>query len=48
MLVRVEVERIVTAEGGTHKPEKFIYAGVTLFEKRAGHWTKTANLSTFE
>jgi hypothetical protein len=48
MIVRVRVRRSKKDSAGVEREEKFIYAGITTFEKREGRWVGTSNVSTFE
>lgn len=45
MVERLKVRRIIKGEGDERQ---FIYAGITVYEKRDGTWLKVANASTFE
>ena len=45
MVERLKVRRIIKGEG---EERQFIYAGITVYEKRDGTWLKVANASTFE
>jgi len=48
MIVRVRVRRIQQNPSGAAVEEKFIYAGISTYEKRGGKWIQVANVSTFE
>jgi len=48
MIVRVRVRRTQPNPSGKDVEERFIYAGITTYEKRDGKWLKVANVSTFE
>jgi len=48
MIVRVRVRRTQPNPSGKDVEERFIYAGITTYEKRDGKWLKAANVSTFE
>lgn len=45
MVERSRVRRIIKGE---EDERQFIYAGITVYEKRDGTWLKVANASTFE
>ncbi|MDQ3803504.1 MAG: hypothetical protein M3416_06695 [Acidobacteriota bacterium] len=48
MITRVRVRRTQKDAAGAEKEEKFVYAGIMTYEKRAGKWVRVANVSTFE
>jgi len=48
MIVRVRVRRTQQNSSGAAVEEKFIYAGISTYEKRGGKWLQVANVSTFE
>jgi len=48
MIVRVRVRRTQQNSSGAAIEEKFIYAGISAYEKRSGKWLQVANVSTFE
>lgn len=48
MITRVRVRRVQKDKAGTEVEEKFVYAGLTTYEKQGGKWVRTANASTFE
>ena len=45
MVERLKVRRIIKGE---KEERQFVYAGITVYEKRDGSWLKVANASTFE
>ncbi len=48
MIARVRVRRLKADASGREQTEQFTYAGIITYEKRAGRWVKTANVSTVE
>jgi len=48
MIVRVKVRRVQKDDAGQEREQKFIYAGITTYEKVNGKWMRVANVSTFE
>jgi hypothetical protein len=48
MIVRTRVRRNAPDASGVEKETRFVYAGIMTYEKRAGRWVRTANVSTFE
>lgn len=48
MITRLKVRRVQKDAAGVEREEKFVYAGLTTYEKRGGRWTRVANASTFE
>jgi len=48
IITRLKVRRTQKDSSGSEKEEKFVYAGIMTYEKRAGKWIKVANVSTFE
>ncbi len=48
MITRVSVRRSQKDAAGTERQQRFIYAGIMTYEKRAGRWLRVANVSTFE
>jgi len=42
------VRRVQQNPSGAAVEEKFIYAGISTYEKRDGKWLQVANVSTFE
>lgn len=48
IITRVRVRRTQKDAAGAEKEEKFVYAGIMAYEKRAGKWVRVANVSTFE
>ncbi|MDH5483263.1 MAG: hypothetical protein OEY22_10385 [Candidatus Bathyarchaeota archaeon] len=48
MVERLKVRRIIRSEGGKAEERQFIYAGITVYEKRDDTWLKVANASTFK
>ena len=48
MITRVRVRRTQRGASGADQEEKFVYAGIMTYEKRAGKWVRVANVSTFE
>jgi hypothetical protein len=48
MITRVRVRRAQKDAAGKEQEQKFIYAGIMTYEKRAGKWMRVANVSTFE
>jgi hypothetical protein len=48
MITRVRVRRTQRDAAGTEREERFVYAGIMTYEKRAGRWVRVANVSTFE
>ena len=47
MITTVRVRRTQsTSTGG--ETVRFVYAGISTYEKRGGHWMEVANVSTFE
>jgi hypothetical protein len=48
MITRVRVRRAQKDAAGKEQEQKFIYAGIMTYEKRAGRWMRVANVSTFE
>jgi len=48
MIVRIKVRRTTRQENSDEEREtQFIYAGIMTYEKQAGKWRRTANVSTF-
>jgi hypothetical protein len=45
MVERLKVRRVIKGE---ERERQFIYAGITVYEKRDGTWLKIANASTFK
>jgi hypothetical protein len=48
MITRVKVRRVQKDAAGTEREERFVYAGLTTYEKLGGRWVRAANASTFE
>lgn len=48
MVTRVRVRRVQRDAAGAEREERFVYAGITTYEKRGGKWMRAANASTFE
>jgi hypothetical protein len=48
MITRVKVRRAQTDDAGVTHEREFIYAGILTYEKHAGAWVCTANVSTVE
>lgn len=48
MITRVRVRRVQKDAAGAEQGERFVYAGLTTYEKRGGKWMRVANASTFE
>lgn len=48
MITRVRVRRVQKDAAGAEREEKFVYAGLTTYEKQGGKWMRVANASTFE
>jgi hypothetical protein len=48
MITRVRVRRVQKDKAGAEVEEKFVYAGLTTYEKQGGKWMRAANASTFE
>ena len=48
MITRTRVRRVQKTADGAEKEEKFVYAGIMTYEKRAGRWLRVANVSTSE
>jgi hypothetical protein len=48
MIVRTSVRRKAPDASGVEREARFVYAGIMTYEKRAGRWVRTANVSTFE
>jgi len=48
MITRIKVRRVQRDAAGAEREEKFVYAGLTTYEKRGGQWVRVANASTFE
>lgn len=48
MITRVRVRRVQKDKSGKEVEEKFVYAGLTTYEKQGGKWVRAANASTFE
>jgi hypothetical protein len=48
MIVRVRVRRTQKDATGAERETKFVYAGITTYEKQNGKWMRAANVSTFE
>ena len=48
MIERIRVRRTQPSLSGAAKEEKFVYAGITTYERLDGKWLKVANVSTFE
>jgi hypothetical protein len=48
VITRIRVRRTQKDAAGAETEEKFVYAGIMTFEKRAGAWVRVANVSTFE
>ena len=48
MITRIRVRRVQRDATGAEREEKFVYAGITTYEKRDGRWVRAANVSTFE
>jgi hypothetical protein len=48
MITRTRVRRVQKDAAGAEREERFVYAGLTTYEKRGGRWTRVANASTFE
>lgn len=48
MITRIRVRRVQKDAAGAEREEKFVYAGITTYEKRGGRWVRVANVSTFE
>jgi hypothetical protein len=48
MITRIRVRRVQRDAAGAEREEKFVYAGLTTYEKRGGKWMRVANASTFE
>lgn len=45
---RLRLERTAPGEDGAPRRQAFVYAGIMAYERRAGRWVRTANVSTFE
>ena len=48
MITRLKVRRVQKEAAGAEREEKFVYAGLTTYEKRGGKWMRVADASTFE
>ncbi|HEX8294528.1 MAG TPA: hypothetical protein VF570_22425 [Pyrinomonadaceae bacterium] len=48
MITRIRVRRVQRDAAGGEQEERFVYAGITTYEKRDGKWVRVANVSTFE
>ena len=48
MITRLKVRRTQKDSSGAEQEQKFVYAGITTFEKKEGKWIRTANVSTLE
>jgi hypothetical protein len=48
VITQTKVHRTQVDESGTTHAREFIYAGIMTYEKQAGYWICTANVSTFE
>lgn len=48
MITRLRVRRVQKDAAGVEREERFVYAGLTTYEKRGGKWVRAANASTFE
>ena len=48
MITRIRVRRVQRDAAGAEREERFVYAGLTTYEKRGGKWVRAANASTFE
>jgi hypothetical protein len=48
MITRVRVCRWQKDSSGVEREQKFVYAGITTYQKAKGRWMKVANVSTFE
>jgi hypothetical protein len=48
MITRLKVRRVQRDAAGVEREERFVYAGLTTYEKRGGKWMRVANASTFE
>lgn len=48
MITRLKVRRVQRDAAGVEREERFVYAGLTTYEKRGGRWVRVANASTFE
>jgi ketosteroid isomerase-like protein len=48
MITRIRVRRVQRDAAGAVREEKFVYAGLTTYEKQGGKWMRVANASTFE
>jgi hypothetical protein len=47
VISHIRVRRTKQAPDGTTQEERFIYAGISAYEKRDGAWVRAANASTF-
>lgn len=48
MITRLKVARTQKDSTGVEREQKFVYAGIMMYEKVDGRWVKVANVSTFE
>jgi hypothetical protein len=48
MITHMKVRRAQTDDAGVTHEREFIYAGILTYEKHAGAWVCTANVSTVE
>jgi hypothetical protein len=48
MVTRLRVRRSAPDADGQPREQAFVYAGIMTYERRAGRWVRTANVSTFE
>jgi len=48
MITRIRSRRTQKDKTGKEKEEKFVYAGIMIYEKQNGKWVRVANVSTFE
>ncbi|HEY0080109.1 MAG TPA: hypothetical protein VGB73_15970 [Pyrinomonadaceae bacterium] len=48
MITRIRSRRTQKDKAGKEIEQKFVYAGIMIYEKRNGNWVRVANVSTFE
>jgi hypothetical protein len=48
VITRTRVRRTQKDAAGAETETRFVYAGITTYEKRDGRWRRVANVSTFE
>jgi len=48
MITRLRSRRTQKDNAGKEKEQRFVYAGIMIYEKQNGKWVRVANVSTFE